>query len=133
MRRDTDAHGIGHRRNLARFAEAADVAKVGLRDIDRPQPEQIVELLAVHEPLSGGDGYRRFVLYQLHAWRIAGLNRLFDEERPMRRKRGDVLQRNAGGSRPPVKVDHDLDVVADRFAQRAHHLGQAIELLGEAV
>ena len=72
---------VGHRRDLARFAEATDVAQVGLRDVDRAQPKQVVELLAVHQSLTGGDRHRRLVDDQLHAQRIARLDRLLHEQR----------------------------------------------------
>ena len=55
MRRDPRAGGLGHRRDLARLRQPADMAEVGLGDGERAQAEQVVELGAVDQPLAGCD------------------------------------------------------------------------------
>ena len=130
MRGDADARGLRHCRDLARFAESADMAQVGLGDVDRAQAEQVVKFAAIHQTLAGGDRHRRFIHDLLHAQGIAGLDRFLDEQRPVWRQRMDVLQRHAGRGAAAVEVDHDLDVVADGFAQCLHHAADVVQLLG---
>ena len=67
-----------------RLAEAADMAEVGLGDVDRPGAEQLVELAPVDQPLAGSDRHRRLGLDRDQPQGLAGRQRLLDEQRPER-------------------------------------------------
>ncbi len=99
-----------------------------MRNVDRTQAKQVVELQSVDQAFAGSNGNRGFIHDLLHALRIPRPDRFFDEQRPRRRQRMDVLQRRAGRCGTAVKVDHDLDFIAYRFAQLLHHATHVVLL-----
>ncbi len=64
----------------------------------------------------------------LSACGLAGRHRLLDEHRAAGRERVDIVQRRRRTGGAAVEVDHDLDVGADRRAQRLHHAGDLVDL-----
>ena len=80
--------------------------------------EQLVELAPVDQPLAGRDRHRGLGLDRRQPQGLARRQRLLDEQRPEGRERLDILQRRGGRGAAAVEVDHDLDLLADRLAQR---------------
>jgi len=68
--------------------------KIRLGDVERALTEQVFEFPAVHKALAGSDRHLRFVHDLFHSWGIAGLGRFLYEQRPVRRQRVYVLERN---------------------------------------
>ena len=128
VRRDPAVGDLGHGRDLPGLAEAADMAEIGLGDVDRTGAQQLVELAPVDQPLAGGERDAGLRLDRGQPQGLARRQRLLDEHRPERRQRLDILQRHRGGAAAAVEVDHDLDLLADRLADRAHAARHLVDL-----
>ena len=59
VRSDADGDRLRHRGDLLGFQKPAAMADVGLDDVDGRELEQLVELVAVDQPLAGCERDRR--------------------------------------------------------------------------
>ena len=125
MQRHLGVGGLGHRRDLLAFGDAAGVRDIGLHDGQRAASQRIEEHPLAHPALAGGDRRARGLGDLVE--HIDALDRhwLLDEKRPVRLKRLDQLHGDARVR--VVDVDGDIDAGAGAAFDRGKYAGEVID------
>ena len=125
MRRQAQVERAGDRADPHRLADAAAERRIRLEDVGRLQDGEVAEGKTRRLALAGGDRHAAGRAHLGHAGLVVGDDRLLE---PGEIAVGDQLHEALGvGDRiGAVRVDHDVDVRAERFARRAHAGGRNV-------
>ena len=119
-----DVMGLGHRRDLLGLEQAAADQQVGLEDVGGAGGEDVAEGILRVEHLARRDRHPDLAPQRGEGGDVLGPERLLEEHRAVGLHGLGELAGLVGLEDPGVRVEADVDRVADRLPHGLHPLGR---------